>query len=75
MTEKKNIKTPEYTRKAIEKYHAKFDRIAVSLPKGSKNWIMENTGQSCNAFFNDLFQEYKSRKESAADPEEEFPFH
>lgn len=62
MPEKK--KTPEYTAKAIEKYHAKFDRIAVSLPKGSKEWIKKKTGKSCNAFFNDLFTEYKQRRET-----------
>lgn len=52
-------KTPEYTLRAIEKYHAKYDRIMVSLPKGSKDWIKENTGLSCNAFFSKLFEEYK----------------
>lgn len=62
MAEKKKV--PEYTAKAIEKYHAKFDRIAVSLPKGSKEWIKYNTSKSCNAFFNELFQRY--REEHAA---------
>ena len=57
MPEKKKV--PAYTAKATEKYHAKFDRIAVSLPKGSKDWIKEKTGKSCNAFFNDLFREYQ----------------
>lgn len=29
-------KTPEYTKKAIQNYNNKFDRIAVNLPKGTK---------------------------------------
>ena len=51
-------KTPEYTRKAIEKYHSKHDRIMVSLEKGSKEWIKNNTGLSCNAFFKQLFNSF-----------------
>ena len=56
-------KTPEYTRKAIQNYNNKFDRIAVNLEKGSKEWIKENTGKSCNQFFIDLFQEFKKKYE------------
>ena len=56
-------KTPDYTRKAIENYNKKFDRIAVNLEKGSKEWIKENTGKSCNQFFVDLFQEFKRKYE------------
>lgn len=52
-------KTKDYTLKAISKYNAKFDRIAVNLPKGSKDWIRKTTGKSCNQFFVDLFMEYK----------------
>lgn len=36
----------------------KNDRIFINLPKGSKDWIKDNTGKSCNAFFNELFQRY-----------------
>ena len=56
-------KIPEYTRKAIQNYNNKFDRIAVNLDIGSKEWIKENTGKSCNKFFVDLFQEYKRKYE------------
>lgn len=56
-------KTPEYTKKAIQNYNNKFDRIAVNLEKGSKEWIKENTGKSCNKFFVDLFQEFKRKYE------------
>lgn len=47
-------KTPEYTKKAINKYNAKFDRIAVNLPQGTKDKIKALTGKSCNAFISDL---------------------
>lgn len=47
-------KVPEYNLKAINKYNAKFDRIAVNLPKGTKEIIKELTGKSCNAYISDL---------------------
>lgn len=46
--------TPEYTKKAINKYNSKFDRIAVNLPIGTKERIKELTGKSCNAYISDL---------------------
>lgn len=52
-------KVPEYNLRAINKYNSKFDRCAVNLPQGSKDWIKENTGLSVNAFLNKIFQEYK----------------
>lgn len=47
-------KTPEYTKKAIQNYNNKFDRVAVNLPKGTKERIKELTGKSCNAYISDL---------------------
>lgn len=47
-------KTPEYTKKAIQNYNNKFDRIAVNLPKGTKERIKELTGKSCNAYISEL---------------------
>ena len=46
--------TPPYTKNAINRYNAKFDRVAVNLPKGSKEKIKELTGKSCNAFISEL---------------------
>ena len=46
--------TPEYTKKAINKYNSKFDRIAVNLPIGTKERIKELTGKSCNSYISDL---------------------
>ena len=57
-------KTPDYTRKAINKYHNKFERFTVSLPIGSKEWIAENTGLSLNAYFNMLFEQDRSERET-----------
>lgn len=45
---------PQYTKDAINKYNAKFDRIAVNLPKGTKDKIKELTGKSCNAYISEL---------------------
>lgn len=47
-------KTPEYTKKAINNYNSKFDRIAVNLPIGTKDRIKELTGKSCNAYISAL---------------------
>ena len=47
-------KTPEYTKKAIQNYNNKFDRIAVNLPKGTKDRIKVLTGKSCNAYVSEL---------------------
>lgn len=47
-------KTPEYTKKAIQNYNNKFDRVAVNLPKGTKDKIKELTGKSCNAYISEL---------------------
>ena len=47
-------KTPEYTKKAIQNYNNKFDRIAVNLPKGTKNRIKVLTGKGCNAYVSEL---------------------
>ena len=46
--------TPEYTKKAINKYNSKFDRIAVNLPIGTKERIKKLTGKSCNAYISEL---------------------
>lgn len=50
---KKSI-TPEYTKKAIQKYNDKFDRVAVNLPKGTKEKIKQLTGMSCNKYISGL---------------------
>ncbi len=43
------LKTPEYTRKAVARYQAKFDRVNINLNKGLKDQIKAATGESLNA--------------------------
>lgn len=58
-------KTPEYTRKAINKYHDKFERFTISLPIGSKQWIADNAGMSLNAYFNMLFEQDRRERDQS----------
>ena len=53
----KKTSTPEYTKKAIQRYNDKFDRVAVNLPKGTKEKIKELTGLSCNKYISELVLE------------------
>lgn len=63
---------PEYTKRAIQNYNAKFDRIAVNLPKGTKDKIKELTGLSCNKYISDLVIKDLERMENiAAIPDDE----
>ena len=55
--------TPEYTKRAIKNYNAKFDRIAVNLPIGTKERIKEMTGTSCNAYISSLVLADLERRE------------
>lgn len=62
-------KTPEYTKKAIQNYNNKFDRIAVNLPKGTKERIKELTGKSCNAYISELvIKDLETLKGKKAEP-------
>lgn len=56
-------KTPEYTKRAIANYNAKFDRFTVSFQKGTKERIKQLTGKSANAFINELVQKELERLE------------
>ena len=58
-------KTPNYTKNAVNKYNSKFDRIAVNLPKGTKEEIRQLTGKSCNAFISSLVISELERIKSA----------
>lgn len=42
--------TADYTRRAIDKYRAKFDIIQIKAPKGTKERITAVSGQSMAAF-------------------------
>ena len=43
-------KTPEYTKKAISDYRAKFDVMQIRLPKGTRDRIKALTEESHNDF-------------------------
>lgn len=65
--------TPEYTKRAIKNYNNKFDRVAVNLPKGSKEKIKQLTGGiSCNAFINVLVRDKLEELERAAEESRAF---
>lgn len=65
-----NNKTPQYTKDAINRYNAKFDRIAVNLPKGTKERVKELTGMSCNAYISELVLKDLEQRERQAKKEE-----
>ena len=50
-------KTPEYTKRAIEKYNEKFDKVLIRIPAGHADMIRNKIGMSCNAYFNQLMRD------------------
>ena len=64
--------TPEYTKKAINKYNSKCDRRAVNVPIGTKERIKELTGKSCNAYISDLVLSELERLEHGKSSEPPF---
>lgn len=54
MAEEKEYKTKDYVRRAQNNYRAKFDQVALKLPKGSKDIIREKTGKSVTTYINEL---------------------
>ena len=62
--------TPQYTKDAINRYNAKFDRLAVNLPKGTKERIKKLTGKSGNAYISELVLDDLDRLEANAGPQE-----
>ncbi len=66
-------RVPQYTKDAINRYNSKFDRLAVNLPKGTKERIKALTGKSGNAYIAALVLDDLDRLEGiqsvGADPE------
>ena len=54
MPEEREYKTKDYVRRAQNNYRAKFDQVALKLPKGSKEIIREKTGKSVTTYINEL---------------------
>lgn len=65
MDKKKTTKTPDYTRRAIANYQAKFDRVNINLEKGLKDRVKELSGESLNSCVNRLIKEEIKRLENS----------
>ena len=65
-----NMSVPEYTKRAINKYNSKWDRIAINLPIGYKDKIRGITGKSCNAYISELVIKDIERMERETDRNE-----
>lgn len=63
-------KTPEYTRKAIDKYLSKLESKTIRFPKGTTERIKAQ-GKSVNGFVNDLVLAELERLEQIQKPETE----
>lgn len=61
-------KTPDYTRRAINNYNSKFDRITVNFPKGTKERIKTTTGETAGGFAIKCVLAELDRLESGAAP-------
>jgi len=54
MAEEREYKTKDYVRRAQNNYRAKFDQVALRLPKGCKDIIREKTGKPVAVYINEL---------------------
>ena len=54
MAEEREYKTKDYVRRAQNNYRAKFDQIALKLPKGTKDIIREKTSLPVTTYINEL---------------------
>lgn len=63
MPAKKKTVTPEYTRRAIDKYKAKYKQIAILMQPELKDLMMENLGdKSMTQYITDLIIEDLKKK-------------
>lgn len=62
MAEEREYKTKDYIRRAQNNYRAKFDQVALKLPKGTRDTIREKTGKPVNIYIKELV--LKDLKES-----------
>ena len=61
-------KVPEYTKRAIATYQAKFDRININLEKGLKDRFRAVTSESLNAFVNRTVKSFVETEEKKREP-------
>ena len=64
-------KTPGYTRKAIAKYQAKFDRVNINLPRGLKDQCRTITGESLNGLVVRLLMEVLEKNGTPYTPQDD----
>ena len=60
-------KTPEYTRRAVQKYRENKDQINLVLEKGTKEKIEKLTGKKASAYIKALVMDDLQRLENGAD--------
>lgn len=60
-------KTPEYTRRAVQKYRENKDQINLVLDKGTKARIETLTGEKASAYIKKLVMDDIQRLENGAD--------
>ena len=56
-------KTPSYTRKAVDEYNKKFDRVTVNLPKGAADQIRTKAGKTPAAWCREVLTKELERLE------------
>lgn len=62
METEKGYKTPDYVRRAVDKYRGNFDTATVRLPKGTAQVIREQVGKSVNGYVVSLVREDLTRR-------------
>jgi hypothetical protein len=63
-TNKKQPKTPEYTRRAVARYNAKHDRVNILLPLGMRDRVRALGDESLSHLVTRLLTRYLEEAES-----------
>lgn len=66
-------KTPEYTRRAVQKYRENKDQINLVLEKGTKEKIETLTGKKASAYIKALVMDDLQRMEAGNGPQDQEP--
>jgi hypothetical protein len=66
-------KTPEYTRRAVQKYRENKDQINLVLDKGIKARIETLTGEKASAYIKKLVMDDLQRMEAGNGPKDQEP--
>lgn len=64
-------KTPEYTRRAVQKYRENKDQINLVLDKGTKEKIEKLTGKKASAYIKALVMDDLQRMEAGNYPQDQ----